>query len=305
MDDKYDVIIIGSGPAGLSAGIYTARDKLKTLLIEKGIIGGKITEAELVDNFPGYPEGVSGLELTRKMHQQAMKFGLKELYAEVVSIEIGNEHKVVKTNAGDFITRALIVAGGSDWAKLGVPGEKELIGRGVSYCSTCDAPFFADKRVAVIGGGNTALFEAIHLAKFAAKVTVIHRRNEFRAFIAVQEKIYAVPKIKFLMSTEVEAIEGTDIVRQLRLKQTDGDKKSTLEVDGIFIAVGLTPNTDYLKEVLPLDEQGRIIVDSEMRTKIVAIYAVGDIRSKSIRQTIAAAGDGAVAAITAKKDIEQ
>jgi thioredoxin reductase (NADPH) len=149
MDDKYDVIIIGSGPAGLSAGIYTARDKLKTLLIEKGIIGGKITEAELVDNFPGYPEGVSGLELTRKMHQQAMKFGLKELYAEVVSIEIGNEHKVVKTNAGDFITRALIVAGGSDWAKLGVPGEKELIGRGVSYCSTCDAPFFADKRVAV------------------------------------------------------------------------------------------------------------------------------------------------------------
>jgi thioredoxin reductase (NADPH) len=305
MDDKYDVIIIGSGPAGLSAGIYTARDKLKTLLIEKGIIGGKITEAELVDNFPGYPEGVSGLELTRKMHQQAMKFGLKELYAEVVSIEIGNERKVVKTTAGDFITRALIVAGGSDWAKLGVPGEKELIGRGVSYCSTCDAPFFADKRVAVIGGGNTALFEAIHLAKFAAKVTVIHRRNEFRAFIAVQEKIYAVPKIKFLMSTEVEAIEGTDIVRQLRLKQTDGDKKSTLEVDGVFIAVGLKPNTDYLKEVLPLDEQGRIIVDSEMRTKIVAIYAVGDIRSKSIRQTIAAAGDGAVAAITAKKDIEQ
>ena len=305
MDNKYDVVIVGGGPAGLSAGIYTARDKLKSLLIEKGIIGGKITEAELVDNFPGYPQGISGLELTGKMHQQAIKFGLEELNAEVISVEVDTERRVVTTPAGDFITRALIIAGGSDWAKLGVPGEKELTGRGVSYCSTCDAPFFADKRVAVIGGGNTALFEALHLAKFAARVTVIHRRNAFRAFIAVQEKAFAEPKIEFLLSTVVESIEGQDIVQRLRLKQTDSGKKSTLEVDGVFIAVGLKPNTNYLKKTVPLDEQGRIIVDSEMRTKAAAVYAAGDIRSKSIRQTIAAAGDGAIAAITAKNDIEQ
>ena len=305
MDNKYDVVIVGGGPAGLSAGIYTARDKLKTLLIEKGIIGGKITEAELVDNFPGYPQGISGLELTGKMHQQATKFGLKELNAEVISVEVDNERRVVKTTAGDFIARALIIAGGSDWFKLGVPGEKELTGRGVSYCSTCDAPFFADKHVAVIGGGDTALFEALHLAKFAARVTVIHRRDEFRAFIAVQEKAFAEPKIELLLNTVVEAIEGQDVVQRLRLKRADSGKKCVLEVDGVFIAVGLKPNTDYLREVLPLDEQGRIIVDSGMRTKVAAVFAAGDIRSNSIRQTIAAAGDGAIAALNAKKYIEQ
>lgn len=305
MDNKYDVVIVGGGPAGLSAGIYTARDKLKTLLIEKGIIGGKITEAELVDNFPGYPQGISGLELTRKMHQQATKFGLKELNAEVISVEVDNERRVVKTTAGDFIARALIIAGGSDWFKLGVPGEKELTGWGVSYCSTCDAPLFADKHVAVIGGGDTALFEALHLAKFAARVTVIHRRDEFRAFIAVQEKAFAEPKIELLLNTVVEAIEGQDVVQRLRLKRADSGRKSVLEVDGVFVAVGLKPNTDYLREVLPLDEQGRIIVDSGMRTKVAAVFAAGDIRSNSIRQTIAAAGDGAIAALNAKKYIEQ
>ena len=305
MNKKYDVVIIGGGPAGLTAGLYSARDRLASLLIEKGLVGGKISEAGRVDNYPGFPEGISGLELTRLMDKQAKKYGLEEVFSEATALEIKGGRKVVMTTEGNFTGRAVIVAGGSERGKLGVPGEKEFTGRGVSYCSTCDAPFFTGKPVAVVGGGNTALYEAMHLAKFASRVTVIHRRNQLRATAVVQEKAFAEPRIEFFLSTVVEAIEGKDAVQRLRLRQVATGEKSVLEVPGVFIAVGLKPNTEYLKEILPLDEQGHIITDERMQTRIPGMFAAGDIRSGSIGQTIAACGDGATAALYAKKFIDE
>ena len=304
MNKEYDVIIIGGGPAGLTAAIYTARDRLNSLLIERGIIGGKITEAEWVDNYPGFPQGISGLELTKLMNEQAKRYGLKNISAEVTYIETKGEQKVIKTTDSDFIARAVIIAGGSERGKLGIPGEKKFTGKGVSYCATCDGPFFADKPVAVVGGGNAAIYEALHLTKFASKISLIHRRQLLRATAVVQEKARVEPKIEFLLSTIVKAIEGKDFVQKLRLQQLVTGEQSFLEVAGVFIAVGLKPNTEYLKNILSLDKKGHIITDEQMKTKIPGIFAAGDIRSGSIQQTIAAAGDGAIAAINAKKFID-
>ena len=303
MNEEYEAIIIGGGPAGLTAGLYTSRAKLSSLLIEKGIIGGKITEAERVDNYPGFPEGISGLELTELMHQQATKYGLKTVIAETTGIELQGQHKVVKTTEGNFIAKAVIIAGGSERHKLGIHGEEEFTGKGVSYCATCDAPFFTEQPIAVAGGGNVAIYEALHMAKFASKVTVIHRRERLRATPVVQDKAFAEPKIEFLWNTVVDEIEGKDTVERLKLRQVITGQKSTLDVAGIFISVGLKPDTDYLKGVLPLDDLGYIITNENMETEIPGIFAAGDIRRNSIRQTIAAAGDGATAANYAQRFI--
>jgi len=305
MSKEYDVVIIGGGPAGLTAGLYSARDRLSSLLIEKGVIGGKITEAERVDNYPGFPEGISGLELTKLMHEQAAKYGLEAVYTEVTALEIKKEQKVVVTTQGNFAARAVIIAGGSEREKLSVPGEKEFTGKGVSYCATCDAPFFSGKPVAVVGGGNAAIYEALHLAKFASRVTIIHRRDRLRATTIVQERAFAEPKIEFLWNAVVQAIEGKNFVERIRLGQVITGEQSALEVAGIFMAIGLKPNTDYLKDVLPLDELGHVIINERMETKIPGVFAAGDIRSGSIRQTISAAGDGATAAFYAKRFIER
>ena len=305
MGNEYEVIIIGGGPAGLTAGIYTARNRLNGLLIEKGGIGGLMVNAEQMENYPGFPEGISGFDLGELMHKQALKYGLEILLAEVSGVELQEKQKVVKTTQGNFIAGAVIIAGGSERSKLGVPGEEEFTGKGVSYCATCDAAFFNEQTVAVVGGGNAAIYEALHLTKFASKVTVIHRRHRLRATVVVQEKAFAEPKIEFLLSTVVKAIEGKDFVQKLKLQDVKTEKQSILEVAGVFMAVGLKPNTEYLKNTLPLDEKGHIITDEQMKTKIPGIFAAGDIRSGSIRQTVAAAGDGAIAAISAKNFIEQ
>ena len=305
MNEEYEAVIIGGGPAGLTAGLYAARAKLNSLLIEKGLVGGQIVNAERVDNYPGFPEGISGSELGELMYQQATKYGLKTIIAEATGLELHEKQKVVKTTEGSFIAKAVIIAGGCSRQKLGIPGEEKFTGKGVSYCATCDAYFFQDKPVAVAGGGNAAITEALHLAKFASGVTVIHRRDRLRATPILQEKAFSEPRIEFRWNTVVEEIEGGDFVNRIRLRQVQTGEKSALEVAGIFVSIGLKPDTDYLKGVLPLDEAGYIITTDKMETEIPGVFAAGDIRHDSPRQIIAAAGDGATAAIYAEKFIAE
>ena len=305
MNREYKVVIIGGGPAGLTAGLYTSRARLNSLLIEKGLVGGQIVDAEQVENYPGFPEGISGFELGQLMHQQATKCGLKTIIAEVTGIEPQEKQIVVKTTEGNFIAKAVIIASGSERRKLGIPGEEEFIGKGVSYCATCDAPFFKGLPVAVVGGGNAAITEALHLTKFASGVTVIHRRNQLRANGIIQEKALSQPKIEFLWDTVAEEIEGENSVRRIKLRQVKTGEKSSLEIAGVFISIGLKPSTDYLKGVLPLDDGGYVITNDKMETEIPGIFAAGDIRRNSARQAITAAGDGATAAFYAEKFITQ
>lgn len=303
MDNSYQLIIIGGGPAGLSAGLYAARSRLSTLLIERALPGGQIVNAELVENYPGFPEGISGAELGALMEQQARKYGLEIAMSEVEGIDVVSEQKTVRTGEGQYGAKALIIAGGSEYSKLGVPGEDELRGRGVSYCATCDGAFFRDQTVAVVGGGNVALNDAIFLTRFASRVIVIHRRDELRATKILQERAFAQPKIDFLWDTVLKSIEGDSQVRLLRLQNVKTGVESSLEVSGVFIAVGLKPNTGYLNGVLALSPEGFIVVNDQMETEVPGIFAAGDIRSGSPRQVSSAVGDGAVAAINAEKYI--
>jgi thioredoxin reductase (NADPH) len=297
----YDVIIIGGGPAGLSAGIYTSRARLSSLLIEKGAIGGQIINAMLVENYPGFTAGISGIDLTQAMHQQATKFGLETLAAEVTGIEVNGGQKLVKTSQGDYPARAIIIAGGSERQKLGIPGEAKYTGKGVSYCATCDGAFFRDKTVAVIGGGNAAVTEALELTKFASKIILIHRRHELRATRILQEKVMANPGIEILWDTVVEEILGEAFVNKIRVRNVNTGRKSVLDVSGVFVAIGSQPATGYLKGLLILDAVGAIVTSDKLETSVPGIFAAGDIRSGSIRQTIGAAGDGAVAGVNAGK----
>jgi thioredoxin reductase (NADPH) len=305
MDDshkEYDVIIIGGGPAGLSAGIYTARARLKSLLLERGAVGGQIINTEWVENYPGI-ESIGGIELTMMMHKQAEKFGLETVIADVTGLEVQGKDKLVRTTKSEFTAKAVIITGGSERQKLGILGEAEYTGKGVSYCATCDGAFFRDKPVAVVGGGNAAITEALDLAKFASKITVIHRRDELRATKILQEKAFAEPKIEVLWDTVIDEITGDTFVTRLKVRNVKTDKVSDLNVSGVFMAVGFKPNTDYLKGVLDLDSIGAIVTGNNMETSVPGVFAAGDIRGSSIRQVIAAAGDGAVAAVNAERYI--
>jgi thioredoxin reductase (NADPH) len=302
---RYDVIIIGGGPAGLTAALYSARGKLKTLVIEGSAIGGRMAEAWEIENYPGFTEPVHGYDLGQKMFEQANKFGVEHAQTSVIGIKVDGTDKTVTTGLGDYVAPAVIIAGGSERRKLGVPGEKELTGRGVSFCATCDGPFFREKVVAVIGGGNGALNEATHISHFAGKVYVIHRRDSMRATKVLQDKAFADPKISFIWDTEVTAIEGIDSVERLKLKNVKTGGESTLELQGVFIAVGLVPNTDYLKGLVNIDPYGAVITNDKMETNVPGIYAAGDVRANSVRQVVTAAGDGATAAVYAQKYISE
>ena len=298
---NYDVIIIGGGPAGLTAGLYTSRARLKSLLVEKEIYGGLITETWLVENYPGFPEGISGEELGQLMYQQAKKYDMETLKATVTGIELQEKHKIVKTTKGDFTARAVIIANGSERIKLGVPGEEEFTGKGVAYCATCDAAYYQDVPVAIAGGGDVGLTEAMFLTKFASSVTVIELMPKLGASRILQERAAAEPKIKFLLNTRIEAIEGDAFVNKIRLRQVVTGEESSLEVEGIFVSIGIRPETSYLKGVVPLDAAGQVITNEKMETGVPGIFAAGDIRNYSARQAVTAAGDGATTAIYVDK----
>jgi len=293
----------GGGPAGLTAGLYAARGRLKALLIEKGATGGQVLLTDWVDNYPGFTEGVSGFELMDKMTAHVDRFELEKKFAMVSGLDLQKEIKTISLENGDQLTcSSVVLCTGARPRTLDVPGEKELTGKGVSYCATCDGPFYRGQEIAVVGGGNTAIQEALHLTKFASKVTVIHRRDELRATKILQEKAFANEQIDFLWNAQVQTIEGdANGVNQLRIALVDGSR-TTLPVTGIFILIGVVPNN----EILPLDQlqtdaAGFVITDTEMETSIPGVYAAGDIRSKNFRQIINAAGEGANAELSAEQ----
>jgi len=301
---KYEVIIIGGGPGGLTAGLYTSRAGLKTLLVERGMFGGQIVNAKQVDNYPGFPDGISGFELASLMHQQSIKYGLETITAEVTGLKAGRNYGVL-TNEGNFEAGAIIIAAGSQYIKLGVAGEEKLLGHGVSYCATCDGFLFRDLDVAVVGGGDTAITDALELSQHAAKVHVIHRRDELRAGQILQHQAFAQPKLKFVWDTVVEDIAGERTVSGVRLRNVKTDKISTLQVKGVFVAVGLKPNSQCFDDIVDIDETKHIITDELMATSVPGIFAVGDIRRNSARQVTSAVGDGATAAMSAFKYLRE
>ncbi|ACI19544.1 thioredoxin-disulfide reductase [Dictyoglomus thermophilum] len=305
IEEEQDVIILGGGPAGLTAGIYAGRNLWRTLIIEKAIVGGNAALTEKIDNYPGFPEGITGEELVKRMEAQAKKFGSKILEADVLSLKIDGNWKIVETSNGVFRAPTLIIATGTRPKKLGVPGEKEFIGKGVSYCAVCDGAFFTGKKVAVIGGGDSAVEEAIYLTKFAEEVTIIHRRDTLRAEKINQQRAFSNPKIKFLWSHIVKAIEGEKKVEKLILEDLKTGETKIFPVDGVFIYIGLIPNTELFKGILNLDSNGFIITDEKMHTSIPGIYAAGDVRGKILRQVVTAVSDGAIAGMEASKFLEE
>ncbi|MDP2268450.1 MAG: thioredoxin-disulfide reductase, partial [Deltaproteobacteria bacterium] len=299
-DNKlYDVLIIGGGPAGFTAGIYAARASLKALLIEGTTTVSQITVTDLIENYPGIPEGINGFDLMQLFRRQAEKFGLDITPGDVSALtrEQHNGRDLWKVTAGsEYLTMAAIIATGANWRKVGVPGEDVFAGRGVSYCATCDGPFYRNKEVIVIGGGDTAIQEAIFLTHFAAKVTVVHRRNRLRATKILQERAFANGKISFLWDSVVAEIGGQDFVQEVKIKNLETGQESRLAADGVFVFVGLTPNTEMCRGLMDLDKSGYISTDARMQTSAPGIFAGGDCTSKLLRQVITACGDGATAA---------
>jgi len=297
----YQLIILGGGPAGLTAGLYAARDRMQVVLVEKGVVGGQVLVTDWIDNYPGFPEGISGFDLIEKMAAQAKRFELETKNANVVKVELTETKKKLILESGEELTcQALIICTGARPNKLGIPGEQELTGKGVSFCATCDGPFFRDQEILVVGGGDTAVQEADFLTKFASKVTVIHRRDELRATKVLQERAFANEKIEFLWNSNVVAIEGEKEVERVRIRNNNGEE-SEIAASGVFILIGTIPNNEILPlEQLGSDEFGFVITDDDMCTKVGGVMAAGDIRSKTVRQVVNAAGEGAVAAIAAE-----
>lgn len=300
--NHYELVILGGGPAGLSAGLYAARARLDHVMIEKGVPGGQVLLTDWVDNYPGFPDGISGFDLVEKMTAHAKRFDLNTLTTEVQRVDLSDHHRkrLILDDGTEFSCETLIICTGARANTLDIPGEHEFRGKGVSYCGTCDAPFYRNMHVAVIGGGNTAIQEAEYLTKFASKVTVIHRRSELRATKIVQEIAFANNKIDFIWNSRVTSIEGTTGVERLNLVDNTGNT-STLDVEGVFVLIGVTPNNSALPlDLLEADRWGFIPTDTETCTVIPGVMAAGDIRSKTVRQIINAAGEGAVAVLAAE-----
>ncbi len=303
---KYDIVIIGGGPAGLTAGLYCCRSGKKTLLLEGKGLGGQLATAPLIENYPGTGDGISGIELVQNMQNQAVKFGLEIVYQEAKNV-IEGKNGVTQVEAGDksFKGKAIIIASGAHHRRLDVPGEKEFVGKGVSYCATCDGPLYRNQDVAVIGGGNAAVEEALFLKNFVRKIFLIHRRDKLRAVQILQDRLSASPNIVVKWNSVINEIKGEKSVESVVLKNLKNEENYELKLGGIFVSIGYQPNTDFLKDILTLDEGGYIETKDDMSTSSRSIFACGDCRKKLLRQVVTACGDGALAGIQAVKYVDE
>lgn len=288
----YQVLIIGAGPAGMTAAIYAARAGYKTAVLEHGVPGGQAATTDMIENYPGFPEGISGPELMMKFFEQTQTFGVEMIYEQVQSVELDGTIKRVTTDKQTIEAKTVVIASGAKPRALGVANEGRLRGRGVSYCATCDGFFFKDQPVAVVGGGDTAVEEAMYLTKMCSSVTLIHRRDELRANKLAQSRALANEKLNIIYDTVVDEIIGDDKVSQLKLRNKKTDETSTLDINGVFIFVGYLPNNSFFPPELEVNEQGYIVTDDEMATNIPGVFAVGDVRQKKLRQVTTAVGDG-------------
>lgn len=309
MSKIYDVIILGAGPAGLAAGLYAGRSRLSTLILEKGQDGGQIAITNEIENYPGQSlEGESGPSLIARMTEQAKKFGAERVSDVIKSVELQGDVKKLTGNKGEYLARTVILATGAHPRPIGCKNEGKFVGKGISFCATCDAAFFEDFEVYVVGGGDAAVEEAMYLTKFARKVTVIHRRNELRAAKSIQEKAFQNPKLHFLWDTVVDEVDGDEILSKMVVKNTKTGALTTIEADpedgmfGLFGFIGLLPNTGLFEGMLDM-ENGYIKTDEDMHTNLPGVFAAGDVRVKSLRQVVTAAADGAIAAMQAEKYI--
>ena len=301
MEEIYDLVILGAGPAGISAAIYATRSKLNTLWLEKKFVqGGQIVDTYEVDNYPGLP-GITGLDLGEAMVKHAEKLGIKPKREPVLSIEEEGGLKVIRTKKNRYMAKAVILACGAAHRQLGIPGEEELSGMGVSYCATCDGAFFQDGTVAVVGGGNVAVEDAILLSRTCKKVYLVHRRDELRADKVLQDKLFKCANVEMVWDSVPTVIEGTDKVEDIKVHNVKTDEEKTIAVDGVFISVGILPNTEKFKGLVDLDESGYIIAGEDGVTSTPGIFAAGDIRTKNLRQVVTAVADGANAVISAEK----
>lgn len=305
MPTLYDCLIIGGGPAGLSAAIYASRGKMNTVVFERSKIGGQAAITDDIENYPGSVEEATGPKIVKRMREQAESFGTCFVMEEVKKVELSEKIKKVITTKGCYEGKTVIIATGAEHMKLNVPGEEEFIGKGVSYCATCDADFFTDLDVVVVGGGDSAVQEALYLTKFAENVTIIHRRDKLRANKCLQDKAFKNPKIKFLWDSVVERIEGDGIVEKVIVRSVKTGELKEVKTDGVFIFIGMKPSTEIFKGLIEMDERGYILTDENMRTNIEGVFAAGDCRVKLLRQIVTAAADGAIAAVAAERYIEE
>lgn len=302
---EYDMIIIGGGPAGLSAGLYASRANLKNLILEKGDGGGQIATTSEVDNYPGSIKDATGPSLTQRMREQCEAFGTEFRKEECTELKKDGDYFVVTTDKDTYRSKTVVAAMGAFPRQLGCDGEKEFRGMGVSYCATCDGFFFRDLNVAVVGGGDAALEEGIFLTKFAKKVTIIHRRDALRAAPTIQDRAKANPKIEFILDSVVEEIKGDGVVQAVRIKNVKTGEETELPVDGVFLFVGYQPNTELIKDMVTLDQGGYAVAGEDMETQVPGLFVAGDIRKKQVKQVITAASDGAVAAVLGEKYITE
>jgi thioredoxin reductase (NADPH) len=304
LEALYDVIIIGAGPAGLAAAIYTGRGRLQTLVLEKAIPGGQILLTDWVENYPGFPDGIAPFDLTDNFRKQAEKFGAVVETDEVKSIRREERYWVVSGQSREYRARAVIMASGAAYRKLGIPDEMRLTGKGISYCATCDAPFFRDAVVAVVGGGDNALTEAVMLAKFCRKLYVIHRRDQFRAIKILQERVLSNPKVEVLWNCVVEGAEGENQLERVIVRNVKEERTFPVPVDGLFISIGMDPHTEFVKGVVELTKWGEIRVDSRMATSQPGIFAAGDVADACPKQVATAVGSGVTAALSVNEYLE-